>query len=869
MKKLTYLILIFVALIILVAAPFAGASTEADKSLTEAAQGEDPIPADWPDEPGAMPELIGGKKADRPMVFVEKAPITESADSTAALTIDVWYGDARNYGQKGNPQQWVNIMGTVSPAANTQSLVYSLRDGPDAPLTIGPGKPRNPRLIGAGDFNIEIDFANLIAGPNKVSIKAKDNTNAVTQKDVIVTYFPGNTWPGNYTADWSSSANILDIAQPADGKWSIQDGGLVITGQNVGYDRLVAIGDKGSTWTDYEVTVPITVYGIDESGFGGLSNGPGVGLFLRWQGHTSKDGEQPRLDFDRVGGIGWYRWKEPGGEEGLELRGYDWRKPTNTSKVLEFGQTYIMKMSVQSLPGDTQAYYRLKMWKQGQMEPAEWDLEGLSAENNSPSGSAVVVAHHVDAKFGNVQINRLKDLSFNLKTTTTGTGSVLVNGFPPDGGGNSGPYGYGEKITIKANPGLNNYLESWSGDVTESGKVNPLIINITQETDIVANFKQANPGTLTVNIKPEGAGTVTKNPVGPDYGGGQIVTVTANPNPGFVFSGWGGDLSGSLNPETILIDGNRTIDAKFGVAGNASPVSDDFNRCSLSQPPWSFINPTGKGSQAMYQVKNGEGDVTGGGVQLTVPAGTDMTMWNTTRGAPRIMQATENQDFTVVIKYDSIPSSVNNIEGFLVEQDASNWMRFDIHFKNGLQIFAGTTTNGVSKVATPTDSIPAFVGNSVYMRVSRLGNTWTQAFSVDGVKWLLPRSFDHTLTVKSTGIFAANQNAAAPVFVAKADYFSNQSFPAGVMGYLLAVEVSGDGSVVFDPEPGQNGRYACGQDVDLLALPKNAFTGWSGALTGSTNPATIKNMNADKSVKAFFGTAPAEGGLYLPVITRP
>ena len=80
----------------------------------------------------------------------------------------------------------------------------------------------------------------------------------------------------------------------------------IIDADNWGYDRLLAIGDE--TWKDYEVTVPITVYGLDPAGNQGVSNGSAVGFILRWLGHTNKAGEQPNLDWTRSGAIGWYRW---------------------------------------------------------------------------------------------------------------------------------------------------------------------------------------------------------------------------------------------------------------------------------------------------------------------------------------------------------------------------------------------------------------------------------------------------------------------------------------------------------------------------------------------------------------------------------
>lgn len=68
----------------------------------------------------------------------------------------------------------------------------------------------------------------------------------------------------------------------------------------------------------------------------------------------------------------------------------------------------------------------------------------------------------------------------------------------------------------------------------------------------------------------------------------------------------------------------------------------------------------------------------------------------------------------------------------------------------------------------------------------------------------------------------------------------------------LTATVVGWGNVTPD-DPGDAGYYTPGTDVELTASPDAnwAFTGWSGDLSGSTNPETI-NMDANKNVTATF-----------------
>ncbi|MBN1761401.1 MAG: DUF4082 domain-containing protein [Chitinispirillaceae bacterium] len=64
---------------------------------------------------------------------------------------------------------------------------------------------------------------------------------------------------------------------------------------------------------------------------------------------------------------------------------------------------------------------------------------------------------------------------------------------------------------------------------------------------------------LTVNVT--GAGTVSKNPDKSSYDPGELVTLTASP--ASCFTGWSGDASGSTNPLTVTMNGNKTIGATF------------------------------------------------------------------------------------------------------------------------------------------------------------------------------------------------------------------------------------------------------------------------------------------------------------------
>jgi len=60
-----------------------------------------------------------------------------------------------------------------------------------------------------------------------------------------------------------------------------------------------------------------------------------------------------------------------------------------------------------------------------------------------------------------------------------------------------------------------------------------------------------------------GDGTVLKQPDKSEYAAGEVVTLTAVPDPGWQFDRWEGDVSGTQNQVQVTIDQNPTVNAFF------------------------------------------------------------------------------------------------------------------------------------------------------------------------------------------------------------------------------------------------------------------------------------------------------------------
>jgi hypothetical protein len=155
---------------------------------------------------------------------------------------------------------------------------------------------------------------------------------------------------------------------------------------------------------------------------------------------------------------------------------------------------------------------------------------------------------------------------YELTTSTDSehAGTIALN--PP-----GGYYLAGTEVTVTANAATGYAFGHWSGDLT--GSANPETIIMDSAKTITAHFIGHQ---LTVSVDPAASGNVILEPPSGLYAHGTEVTVTANPAGGYVFDYWSGDLSGSANPNTILMDDNKTITAHFTFTGIIY-VNDDAN----------------------------------------------------------------------------------------------------------------------------------------------------------------------------------------------------------------------------------------------------------------------------------------------------
>lgn len=288
----------------------------------------------------------------------------------------------------------------------------------------------------------------------------------------------------------------------------------------------------------------------------------------------------------------------------------------------------------------------------------------------------------------------------------------------------------------------------------------------------------------------------------------------------FLSPGRIGSHAGVLLALTVAACGGEyepgSVGSNSGEVSAANGIfSDDFHTGSLDTQVWQVVDPQGDGSV----------DLVGAGtpdahLRLSVPAGTDHDAW-TDNTSLRVMQPAEDEDLEVEVKFESQPTQAYQSQGLIVQQDPSNYVRFDVYSSGGsLKIFTATFANGSASIYS-NDTIS--LSGTTYLRLGRVGNQWTAQYSSNGTSWATAASFSHSLAVSSVGPFAGNFSP-APAFTAVVDYFAETSAPivsedpplCDPADLLLLTTQATNGTILRSPD---QSSYGCGDVVTLTARP--------------------------------------------------
>ncbi|MDF1838372.1 MAG: fibronectin type III domain-containing protein, partial [Planctomycetota bacterium] len=366
---------------------------------------------------------------------------THSMPGLGEPEIQFWYGQpdaltgahSLSFGTLGNGQNQFNVLGRVTDSDEDRialevTMEYRLNGGPWLALTLGDDRTFNYdpwRLANEGDFNLELYVEQLMGAPlvgsvhrSTLEFRATDDSANETLATAVVDYTPNVTWADSLTVSWSDVANNLagrieQAVQVVDGKWEVFDDptlGHVLRPDpaHLGYDRLISIGEGHGPdgWDNYEVLVPVTVHSFDPQGFTTGTASYGMGFVMRWTGHTENGPfSQPNHGLYPLGGLYVYRWFTNTERWELWIDENEDILP-QPGNAISLGVTYWYRIRCEDAPSGGTTY-SLKVWEDGSAEPAAWTFEHTTNPGDPKKGSLVLVAHHVNASFGDVVVTHL------------------------------------------------------------------------------------------------------------------------------------------------------------------------------------------------------------------------------------------------------------------------------------------------------------------------------------------------------------------------------------------------------------------------------------------------------------------------------
>ncbi len=465
-----------------------------------------------------------------------------------------------------------------------------------------------------------------------------------------------------------------------------------------------------------------------------------------------------------------------------------------------------------------------------------WHFDHWTGDVASPSSASTTVTMDENKTVTAVFVKDTVTLTVNV----TGSGSVTQNP--------TAPYLYGDIVQLTAVAATGWHFDHWTGAL--SGSDNPKSITLDGNKSVTAVFAKDSV-TLTVSVS--GNGSVTRTPGGP-YLYGDEVELLAEADPGWRFDHWTGALSGSDNPETILMNGNKAVTAVF--------VS---NVVTLT------VNVTGSGSVT----QNPTGPYTYGDiVQLNEIAATGwhFVEWTVDLSGsenPKSITLNGNKSVTAVFAKDTVTLTVNVTgNGSVTRNPTGPYLYGDEveltpvpdtgwHFVEWTGDLSGSVTPKSITLNGNKSVTAVFAKDTVTLTVNVTGNgsvtrnpTGPYLYGDEVVLTPVPDTGWHfvewtgdlTGSVTPKSITLTGNKSVTAVFAKDT--------------VTLTVNVTGNGSVTQNPLA----PYLYGDVVQLTAIPASTwhFSQWSDALSGSVNPKTI-TLDGNKIVTAIFteNNAPA------------
>jgi uncharacterized protein (TIGR02145 family)/uncharacterized repeat protein (TIGR02543 family) len=488
-----------------------------------------------------------------------------------------------------------------------------------------------------------------------------------------------------------------------------------------------------------------------------------------------------------------------------------------------------------------------------------------------------------------IKMDGKKELVANFLQEDVVSYTLTINTSPTAGGTVSKSpdkleYAAGEMVYVTAASKPGYAFTIWSGAL--SSRDSAFTITMDSKKELTANFA---PRTYTLTVNEENGGTVSRNPGKSAYEYNEKVTITAYPDNGYKFKEWSGAATGTKNPVTVTIDGDKTLSASFEWIGTTPPPNEPETKYTLT----AYQSPTNGGEVSRNPDKNAYTS----GERVTVTAypanGYKFTGWSdasTSTNTSITVTMNGNKSLTAnfeLITY-TVSFNVNGGSGTIPSQSAQAGNSIDLPSGNNLSktgsTFDGWSTNSSGTGRNYGGGSSFFVTGDVTLYavwVDVYVPTYTITFNAnggtvsptsaktgdDGKLASLPTptrsgyTFDGWYTASTDGTEVSESR----VYSASATIYARWTEEVIVQPttYTLTIAASDGGTV--SPSVGAH-TYDEGTSVTVTASANTGYTfkNWSGESTSTSSTINI-TMNGNKTLTANFqqNDTPPSGNTFV------
>jgi 3',5'-cyclic AMP phosphodiesterase CpdA len=184
---------------------------------------------------------------------------------------------------------------------------------------------------------------------------------------------------------------------------------------------------------------------------------------------------------------------------------------------------------------------------------------------------------------------------YEIRRTVVGSGVVVVE---PEG-----PYyGSGTIVTLRARASSGSRFSGWGGDA--SGIDTVVTVTMNGHKSVTATFVKLK--NYKLNLRQSQHGGVVLEPSAGTYVEGSQVLLRAQAEAGWEFLEWTGDVNGTTNPQSVIVDENKEIKAVFRKIGG---VVQQLGATHDSYVQGSFSASRNFNSDSVLRVREGSSDL--------------------------------------------------------------------------------------------------------------------------------------------------------------------------------------------------------------------------------------------------------------------